>query len=177
MTSLLAATVLFFQVSAVTLPDAPKPVEPIAIASTSVDAQPLLAPVPSEDSLAGITSAHTSALLGRASTLAVPERATSSRRQWLALCLATHATATFDAWTTRRALATGDYETDPTLRPFAGSAAIYGAVQVSPLILDFVGYRMQHSEFGLVRKFWRLPQSLSAAVSLGAGAHNLSITR
>jgi hypothetical protein len=175
-TSLLAATILFFQVSAVTLPDAPKPVEPAAIASMSVDAQPI-APMSSEDSLAGITSAPTSALLGRASTLAVPERATSSKRQWLALCLATHATATFDAWTTRRALATGDYETDPTLRPFVGSAVIYGAVQVSPLILDFVGYRMQHSQFGVVRKFWRVPQSLSAAVSLGAALHNRAITR
>jgi hypothetical protein len=176
-TSFLAATVLFFQVSAVRLPDAPKPVEPVAIASTSVDAQPLLALAPSEDSLAGITSAPTGALLGRASTISVPERATSSRRQWLALCLATHAAATFDAWTTRRALAAGNYETDPTLRPFAGSAVIYGAVQVSPLVLDFVGYRMQHSEFGFVRRFWRVPQSLSAAVSLGAGARNLSITR
>ncbi|MGA8104968.1 MAG: hypothetical protein WB869_22630 [Candidatus Acidiferrales bacterium] len=176
MTNFIAAAVLFFQVSAVTLPDAPKPAEPTAIASTWVDAQPL-ARVSSEDSLAGITSAPTSALLGRASTLAGPERATSSKRQWLALCLATHATATFDAWTTRRALAAGNYETDPTLRPFAGSSAIYGAIQVSPLILDFVGYRVQHSQFGVVRKFWRVPQSLSAAVSLGAGAHNLSITR
>jgi hypothetical protein len=158
------------------LPDAPKPVEPKAIVSTSVDAQPSFARVPSEDSLAGITSAPTSALLGRASTISVPERATSSRRQWLALCLAAHATATFDAWTTRRALAAGNYETDPTLRPFAGSPAIYGAIQVSPLILDFVGYRMQHSELGLVRKFWRVPQSMSAAVSIGAGVHNISVT-
>jgi hypothetical protein len=175
-TSFLAATVLLFQVSAVMLPDAPKPAEPAAIVSTSVDAQPSLARVPSEDSLAGITSAPTSALLGRASTIAVHERATSSRRQWLALCLATHATATFDAWTTRRALVDGNYETDPTLRPFVGSSAIYAAIQVSPLILDLVGYKMQHSEFGLLRKFWRVPQSLSAAVSLGAGFHNLSVT-
>jgi hypothetical protein len=35
---------------------------------------------------------------------------------------------------------------------------------------------MQHSEFGLVRKFWRVPQSMSAAVSIGAGVHNISVT-
>jgi hypothetical protein len=175
-TSLLAATVLLFQVSAV-LPDAPKPVEPRANVSTSVDAQPYIAPAPSEDSLAGITSAPTSALLGRASTISVPERATSSRRQWLALCLAAHATATFDAWTTRRALEAGNRESNPTLRPFAGSPAIYGAIQVSPLILDWVGHRMQRSQFGVVRKFWWLPQSVSAGGSLSAGVYNRSITR
>jgi hypothetical protein len=176
-TSLLATAVLLFQVSAVVPNDAPKSAEPVAIVSMSVDAQPSYARVPSEDSLAGIASAPTSALLGRASTIEVPERATASKRKWLALCAAAHTSATFDAWTTRRALAAGNIETDPTIRPFANSSAVYAAIQVSPLVLDWVGHRMQHSQFSVVGKFWWAPQSLSAAISIGAGIHNLSVTR
>ena len=108
-----------------------------------------------------------------------PEHIDAERRghTWLALSVAQHGAATFDAWTTRRAISQGHVELNPMLRPFAGNASIYGAVQVAPSILDFVGRRMQRSENRWMRQMWWLPQTLGTAASVFAGARNLSVTQ
>jgi len=96
---------------------------------------------------------------------------------WLALAMVEHGAATFDAWTTRRAIEHGDVEMNPMLRPFAGNGSIYAAIQAGPFLFDYVARKMQHSDKRLLRQTWWLPQSLSAAASFFAGAHNLSVTK
>jgi hypothetical protein len=59
------------------------------------------------------------------------------------------------------------------LRPFAENASLYAAIQVGPLVLDYVGKRMMTSQHGWLRHTWWIPQALSTAISLGSGAHNL----
>lgn len=106
----------------------------------------------------------------------LPDVRTDVRRSgnsWLLVALAQHGAATFDAWTTNRALARGFTEENPLLRPAAGSAAIYGVIQIGPALLDYVGHRMRRSESGLMRRTWWLPQTLGMSASLFAGTHNL----
>ena len=44
------------------------------------------------------------------------------KRVWLGLMMAQHSAATFDAWSTRRVISSGEgVELNPTLRPFAGN--------------------------------------------------------
>src|SRR5438270_12885066 len=97
------------------------------------------------------------------------------RRDWLALTIAQHSAATFDAWTTRRAVSGGAYETDPLLRPFSGNASVYVAIQVGPLLLDYVGRRMMTSRYGWMRRTWWIPQVVSTPAFFVSGTHNLSI--
>jgi hypothetical protein len=61
------------------------------------------------------------------------------------------------------------------LRPFAGSGAIYAATQLTPLVLDLVARHMQRSEYPLLRRFWWMPQTVSAGLSIFSGVHNLSV--
>ena len=96
---------------------------------------------------------------------------------WLVLSVASHGAATFDAWTTNRAIGQGHTEMNPMLRPFAGNPSMYAAVQVGPLLFDFIGRRMQRSDKRWVHQIWWLPQSVSTAASLFAGAHNLSVSK
>ncbi len=94
-------------------------------------------------------------------------------KNWMILGAVEHGAATFDAWSTRRVIENGTgYEMNPLLKPFANSNALYGAVQVAPLVFDYVGLRMLHSEHPWMRKFWWVPQSASAAASIFGGVHN-----
>src|SRR5579875_1644073 len=68
-----------------------------------------------------------------------------SRRKWIALGLAEHAAAGFDALTTEQAIGRGAVEGDPLMRPVAGSPRIYAAIQLAPLALDYAARRMQRS--------------------------------
>ena len=95
---------------------------------------------------------------------------------WFLLALAQSSAASFDAWTTNRAIAQGHSELNPMLRPVAGTPVIYAAVQVTPVLFDYIGRRMQRSENGMMRRIWWLPQVLGTATSLGAGIRNLAIT-
>lgn len=98
------------------------------------------------------------------------------RMIWYGLIAAGHGTAAFDAWTTRRAISGGyGTEGDPLQRPFANSNAIYATTQVAPLLMDFVGHRMMRSRYPVFRRFWWVPQAVSASVSLGAGIHNYRV--
>jgi hypothetical protein len=96
-------------------------------------------------------------------------------RSWLALAIAQHSAAAFDAYSTRQSIGHGAVEDDPLMRPFAHSGAIYAAIQVGPLVLDYVARRMQHSEYGMVRRMWFVPQSVSTAGFLVSGVHNLGV--
>jgi hypothetical protein len=98
------------------------------------------------------------------------------RMIWYGLMAAGHGTAAFDAWTTLRAI-TGGYglEGDPLERPFAHSNAIYATTQISPLVMDYLGHRMMRSHYPMLRRFWWVPQTASASLSLGAGIHNYRV--
>ena len=98
-------------------------------------------------------------------------------REWLALSIAAHGTATFDAWSTRQVLSSmpNAEEANPLLRPFAGNASMYAAVQVAPTILDYVSRRMMNIDHAWMRHTWWLPQAASAVVSFSSGMHNLGV--
>jgi hypothetical protein len=98
------------------------------------------------------------------------------RREWLALSTAQHGAATFDAWSTRRVISSGQgQELNPLLRPFAGNGSLYAVMQVGPVALDYLGKRMMTSRHEWVRRTWWVPQVVSTVVSLASGAHNLSV--
>jgi hypothetical protein len=98
-----------------------------------------------------------------------------SRRSWLLLSAASSGAAALDAYSTRRSIAAGNVEANPIMRPFAGSPAIYVALQASPLVMDYAALKMQHSRNLFVRRLWWIPQTGGTAMSLFAGVHNLSI--
>jgi hypothetical protein len=113
-------------------------------------------------------------------TYGAPIKAVSDRRQnreWLALSIAAHSAAGFDAWSTRRVLSSvpNAQEMNPFLRPFAGNASMYAAVQVAPTILDYLSRRMMHSRHEFLRNTWWLPQAVSAVVSVSSGVHNMGV--
>jgi hypothetical protein len=100
----------------------------------------------------------------------------SHRSEWIALGIAQHSAAAFDAWSTRRALSTGNaQELNPLLRPFSGNSSIYVAIQVGPLLFDYVARRMMTSQYGWARHTWWILQAASTATSIASGAHNLTI--
>jgi len=99
-----------------------------------------------------------------------------NRRMFVSLGIAAHSAAAFDAWTTRRAISAGGArEVNPLLRPFAGNASLYAAIQVGPTIMDYVGKKMMYSRHRWVRRMWWLPQTASMASSLVVGARNLQV--
>jgi hypothetical protein len=105
-----------------------------------------------------------------------PRETQRQRVMWYGLVVAGHSGAAFDAWSTKRAV-TGGYgqESNPFLRPFAHSNAIYAATQVSPAVMDFIGKRMMVSENKWARKLWWVPQVAGASFSFTAGAHNVGV--
>jgi hypothetical protein len=104
-----------------------------------------------------------------------PGISTPARRAWLALAFAEHGAAAFDAYSTRISIGHGNVEDDPLMRPFAHSPAIYLATQVTPILFDYVARRMQRSDYGMLRRVWWVPQSLSTMSSILAGVHNLNV--
>ena len=105
-----------------------------------------------------------------------PRETPRQRKMWYGLMAAGHSAAAFDAWTTRRAISGGyGQESNPLLRPFASSNAMYAATQVSPAVMDFIGKRMMTSQTGWVRKMWWVPQAVGASFSFAAGAHNMTV--
>ena len=103
----------------------------------------------------------------------IPDHRT--RTMWLGLSIAEHSGAAFDAWTTRRALSQYNArELDPLLRPVAGNALLYVAVQIGPTIFDLLSRHMMTSKHEWIRRNWWILQAASAAGSFGSGALNLS---
>jgi len=108
----------------------------------------------------------------------VPQITTLSQpgRLWWGLTVMQHAAATFDAWSTLRSTTSGlGYERDPLLRPFAGSPAIYPAMQVLPTGLDFLSRRMMRSSNSVVRKMWWLPQTAATVGFVWSGVRNIRV--
>lgn len=105
------------------------------------------------------------------------EQADGTHRKWIALVIAQHSAATFDAWTTRRVIERGGVEQNPLLRPFAASNGLYAAIQVSPVLYDYLGQRLRKSSSPRLRRLWWLPQTVSTAVHLWSGIHNLGVAR
>jgi hypothetical protein len=98
---------------------------------------------------------------------------TRQRKIWYGLVAAGHSAAGFDAYTTRRAISGGyGVESNPIMRPFAQSNAIYFATQVTPAVMDYVGHRMMTSNHSWMRRMWWVPQLAGTSLSLGAGIHN-----
>jgi hypothetical protein len=135
------------------------------------------------DSASGTSLGDSEAL----STIRIPEsesdklvgvtlpEAVPSRRSWIALSVAQHTAAAFDAYSTRQAIARGAVEDDPLMRPFAHSSGLYAAIQACPVVLDLAARRMQRSENNLVRHTWWLPQAVSTSLFLFSGVHNLGV--
>lgn len=98
-----------------------------------------------------------------------------SRRKWIALSVAQHAAATFDAATTRLAVGQGAVEADPLMRPFAKSPSIYAAIQVAPVVLDFAARRMQRSPNSFLERTWWVPQAVATGMFVISGARNLHV--
>ena len=105
-----------------------------------------------------------------------PRETKQQRLMWYGLAVASHAGAAFDAWSTRRAISGGyGQETNPFLRPFANSNALYAVTQVSPAVMDFIGKRMMVSEYPVLRRMWWVPQTVGARLSFAAGVHNVGV--
>jgi hypothetical protein len=119
---------------------------------------------------------HVPELPPTTSTRIINVESMPSRRRWLLLSIADHSAAAFDAYSTRAAISRGAAESDPLIKPFAGSDGLYAAIQIAPVALDFVARRMQRSQNRIVRRTWWLPQSVSAGLFLFAGAHNLTVS-
>ncbi len=97
-------------------------------------------------------------------------------KMWFVLGAMEHGAATFDAWSTRRNIVAGTmHETDPIMRPFANSNAMYAAVQVAPVLFDLLSKQMLRNSHSWVRKAWWVPQSASTVASILSGAHNVAI--
>lgn len=104
-----------------------------------------------------------------------PAESAPARRNWLMLSIVEHSAATFDAYSTRQAVSRGAVEQDPLMRPFAHSPAIYGAIQVAPVLFDLLARHMQRSNYNFERRTWWLPQTASTGMSIFAGVHNLNL--
>ena len=115
---------------------------------------------------------------GKPMTVSVAQLQAENRRKqfmWKGLAIASSGAATFDAWSTRRAITTyGARELNPLLRPFAGNASLYAAIQIGPALMDFAGKKMMYSRHSWVRHMWWAPQSASFIGSIFCGSHNLS---
>lgn len=99
-----------------------------------------------------------------------------SRRSWILLSAAQHSAAAFDAYSTRYAISRGAREDDPFMRPFAHSPALYAAIEVGPLLLDYAARRLERSHSSLIRRIWWVPQSVSTAAFLVSGKHNFGVS-
>lgn len=143
----------------------PTPVAPVS-ADPALDAP---APSPSSPAAAAFITSSPAAVRSR-------EQEQRRKRLWLGLSIADHSAATFDAWSTRRVISSGEgYEMDPLMRPFAGNASLYAAMQAGPLLFEYLGWRMMKSRHGWERRTWWVPQSLGAAMNLASGVHNLGV--
>lgn len=106
----------------------------------------------------------------------IPVITPGQNRTWLAVTALQHSAAAFDAWSTRVSITSGrGRELNPLMRPFAGSGAIYGAIQVAPLATDFWGRRLMQSKSSALRKLWWLPQAAATAGFMFSGANNLRV--
>jgi hypothetical protein len=97
-------------------------------------------------------------------------------KRWVGLTFAQHAAATFDAWSTRRVVASGrGKEDNPLLSAASRSNALYPVIQITPVLCDYFGSRMQRSNNALMRRVWWMPQVVGTGMHLFGGFHNMSV--
>ncbi len=143
--------------------------------SSSTSVLPAM-PIPKADAEAILPAAPAQPFLPMKPAYTRPRETHRQRVIWYSLAVAGHSGAAFDAWSTKRAVSGGyGQESNPLLRPFANSNAIYAATQVSPAVMDFLGKRMMVSQHRWVRRMWWLPQAAGASFSFVAGAHNVGV--
>jgi hypothetical protein len=146
-------------------------IQPVAESSAALPEAPLPVAVTAPAPIAFLRA-------GKPLTVSVGELRAENRRKelmWKGLVIASGGAASFDAWSTRRAISNyGAQELNPMLRPFAGNASLYAAIQVGPLLMDYAGKKMMYSRHPWVRHMWWVPQSASFVSSLFCGAHNLA---
>jgi hypothetical protein len=146
------------------------PTQPAAESSIELPAAPLPMAVTAPAPMAYLSS-------GKHMTVSVSELRAENRRKelmWKGLVIASSGAATFDAWSTRRAITNGAVELNPMLKPFAGNASLYAVIQVGPALMDFAGKKMMYSRYSWVRHMWWVPQSASFVSSIFCGSHNLA---
>jgi len=149
-----AAAPLVVEASA-TLPEAPVPIGPMEAAAPMAFLNP-----------------------GKPMKVSVQQLLVENRRKqliWKGLAIAASGAATLDAWSTRHAITTsGAQELNPLLKPFAGNASLYAAIQIGPVLMDYAGRKMMYSRHSWVRQMWWVPQSASFVSSLFCASHNLA---
>ena len=160
--------------------DSPAAAKAVASESSKVPAALPDAPIAKSEATAESSSIAIKPFSNSAIKPAMERPLPTPRQQklWYTFMAVGHSAAAFDAYSTRRALS-GNYgtESNPMLRPFAHSNAIYAATQVSPAVMDYVGRRMMTSSHPTLRKFWWVPQVAGAGFSFGAGMSNYALTQ
>jgi hypothetical protein len=158
------------------LPLATVSMQPAALPEADETEELPEAPLPLAPTVAPTPRAFISA--AKPNTVSVEELRAEYRHKlmmWRGLVVASSGAATFDAWSTRRAITKyGAQELDPMLKPFAGNASIYAAVQVGPALMDYIGRKMMYSRHSWMRRTWWIPQSASFVTSIFCGAHNVA---
>lgn len=161
-------------------PAANEPVMVAALEPGRLTPTPVVAamPAPAASAPAAFSSSSAAAAFIASTPALARSREQEQRRKrlWLILSIAQSSAATFDAWTTRRVISSGQgQELNPMLHPFAGNSSLYAAIQVTPLLLDYVSRHMMNSRRGWERRTWWVPQSLGTAMSLASSIHNLGV--
>jgi hypothetical protein len=97
-------------------------------------------------------------------------------RSWFIMTAVQHSTATFDAWSTRYSITSGrGHELNPLMKPFAGSSAIYGMIQLAPMATDYLGRRLMNSKHPTLRKLWWVPQAAGSAGFMISSINNIRV--
>lgn len=182
---LIAALLLFCSCPPVDVPSEPMVDTPVSVASAAAEksfAASALPSAPEAKTADAIPAVEP--IVPRSTALPLPAgkglflssyETPRHKKVWFALSMAGHTGAAFDAWSTRRAISRGYSESNPLLKPFANSNAIYAATQLGPLVLDYVGYRLMSNKRTWVRRMWWVPQAAGATLSFSAGIHNVGV--
>ena len=81
--------------------------------------------------------------------------------------------AIMDDIASRKVIEGGGYERNPLMRPFVHNSGTLAAESVAEVwLMAFVGDRMKHSHYGLLRKTWWLPQTLNISAKVSGGIYN-----
>ena len=149
--------------------EAPTIESPIFLASNGAAPEALVPSAPRQDLLihpAVVTAAPRK-----------PEVSLRQREAFYSLMAAEHGAAVLDAWSTRQVLQQGGRELDPLVRPFAHSASVYPALQVTPVAVDYFAAKLMRSNHAVLRKLWWVPQVVATSGSVYCGISNLGNRR
>lgn len=141
----------------------------LLLASNAAAPESLVAPAPQQ-----------SLLIHRAVLKPVPQKPEISIREraaFYSLIAAEHGAGVLDAWSTRQVLQEGGRELDPLVRPFAHSATLYPALQVTPFAVDYFAAKLMRSNHPVLRKLWWVPQVVATSGSVYCGVANLGNRR